>query len=209
MALLAEKEFRDRWSKLHGGAEMTAVVGGWLKISYTAARICYRLKITPDVLTFLGLVAAIASAATSPSAVAAAFLVLSLIADGIDGSVAIVQGGESDWGAAKDSITDRIAEFAWGVALYQLGVPLVLVCTLVILASVQEYARARLGGIGIHQLGVVTPAERPVRAIAVIIAILASAIFGGNSATVVAIALTAMQTFSVLQVLRVTYQQLR
>ncbi|MEI6670724.1 MAG: CDP-alcohol phosphatidyltransferase family protein, partial [Actinomycetes bacterium] len=101
------------------------------------------------------------------------------------------------------------AEFAWGVALYQLGVPLVLVCTLVILASVQEYARARLGGIGIHQLGVVTPAERPVRAIAVIIAILASAIFGGNSATVVAIALTAMQTFSVLQVLRVTYQQLR
>ena len=70
-------------------------------------------------------------------------------------------------------------------------------------------ARARLGGIGIHQLGVVTPAERPVRAIAVIIAILASAIFGGNSATVVAIALTAMQTFSVLQVLRVTYQQLR
>jgi len=209
MALLAEQEFRDRWSKLHGGAEMTAVVGGWLKISYTAARICYRLKITPDVLTFLGLAAAIGCGAISPSAWAAAFLVLSLIADGIDGSVAIVQGGESDWGAAKDSITDRIAEFAWGVALYQLSVPLVLVCTLVILASVQEYARARLGGIGIHQLGVVTPAERPVRAIAVIIAILASAIFSGNSATVVAIALTAMQTFSVLQVLRVTYQQLR
>jgi phosphatidylglycerophosphate synthase len=209
MSLLPERDFQQRWSQLHGGAEITAVVGGWLRISYSVARVSHRLKITPDVFTFIGLGTAIACAIVSPSPWAALLLICSLIADGVDGSVAIAQGRESDWGAAKDSIADRLAEFAWGVALYRLGVPLFLVAFFILLAGVQEYARARLGGLGIHQLGVVTPAERPVRAIALIFAIVAYQSFDSNGATLIVGVITVMQIFSVLQVLRVTYRQLR
>ena len=77
------------------------------------------------------------------------------------------------------------------------------------MASVQEYARARLGGLGVHQLGVVTPAERPVRAIALIFAIAAYQLFDSKGATPIVGVITSMQIFSVLQVLRVTYRQLR
>jgi phosphatidylglycerophosphate synthase len=91
-------------------------------------------------------------------------LVLSLLADGIDGSLAIISGKSSKWGALLDSIVDRLSELFWILALYQLGINLNLLITILVFASVQEYIRARSGGLGLNEIGLVTIAERPVRA---------------------------------------------
>jgi hypothetical protein len=94
---LTESEFKDRWSKLHGGADVEGVVGGWLSFSYQAARVCTALRITPNLLTLLGLLTAIAMALSTYAAIALLLLVVSLFFDGIDGSVAIVQERDSQW----------------------------------------------------------------------------------------------------------------
>jgi phosphatidylglycerophosphate synthase len=87
-----------------------------------------------------------------------------LLADGIDGSLAIISGKSSKWGALLDSIVDRLSELFWILALYQLGINLNLLITILVFASVQEYIRARSGGLGLNEIGLVTIAERPVRA---------------------------------------------
>jgi hypothetical protein len=50
------------------------------------------------------------------------------------------------------------------LALYKLGAPILALCLVLTLASTQEYLRARAGGLGFVEIGVVTIAERPVRA---------------------------------------------
>ena len=57
-----------------------------------------------------------------------------------------------------------MSEALWLYALYVIGVPAWLVITLWSVASFQEYARAKLVSLGVADIGVVTPAERPVRA---------------------------------------------
>jgi phosphatidylglycerophosphate synthase len=48
---------------------------------------------------------------------------------------------------------------------WKIGVPAWIAITMWTVASTQEYARARLASLGHHEIGVVTPTERPVRAI--------------------------------------------
>ena len=105
-----------------------------------------------------------ATAITSQSVLAIFFLVFSLFCDGIDGSVAIFQQRESDWGATLDSVVDRISEAFWFYALYAIGVSAWIPITLWSIAAFQEYARAKLTSLRVSDLGFVTPAERPMRA---------------------------------------------
>jgi CDP-diacylglycerol--glycerol-3-phosphate 3-phosphatidyltransferase len=148
--MLSKQEFTATWSSLHNDAPVTGVVAWWLNISYRCG--------------LLGLVSAAATALTATSWWAVGFLVFSLFCDGIDGSVAIFQKRQSSWGATLDSVVDRISEALWLYALYVIGVPAWLVITLWCVASFQEYARAKLVSLGVEDIGVVTPAERPVRA---------------------------------------------
>ena len=110
---MKEQEFKERWSTLHGGADTEGVVGRWLSISYQAARVCVALRISPNVLTLLGLGTAIAMGLSTYAAIALLLLVISLFFDGIDGSVAILRGTESKWGEVLDSLADRISEAFW------------------------------------------------------------------------------------------------
>ena len=160
-----ETQFRQRWSQLHGGAEVEGVVGGWLRFSYHAARACVALRISPNFLTFLGLGTAVAMGLSRYAAISLLLLAISLFFDGIDGSVAILRGSESKWGSLLDSIADRISEAFWLYMGWRLGIPAWLVITMWTVASTQEYARARLASLGHFEIGVVTPTERPVRAI--------------------------------------------
>ena len=159
MSALTEKEFKERWSTLHGGAAIKGAVAGWLSFSYQAARVCTALKFTPNFLTLLGLATAVAMAFSTSAGIALVLLTVSLFFDGIDGSVAIVQGRESKWGAVLDSIADRISEACWLYFGWTVGI---LMWTI---AATQEYARARLASLGHSEVGVVTATERPVRAI--------------------------------------------
>jgi len=162
--MLSKDEFKTKWSSLHSDAETTGIVGAWLNISYRFGLICTLLRISPNALTVLGLLGAVATAVTAQSAWAIVFLVFSLFCDGIDGSVAIFQHRESKFGATLDSAVDRISEALWFYALYAIGVPAWIPITLWSVAAFQEYARAKLFSLGVSDIGVVTPAERPIRA---------------------------------------------
>ena len=203
-----QTEFFAKWSALHGNAEIKGIVKAWLKISFASAKFLSRLRITPNLLTLLGIVFAIAMAVNPLSLWTIPLLVLSLYADGIDGSVAIFQNRESQFGAVLDSVADRISEALWFYVAYRIGAPAWIVLLTYVTASTQEYARARLGGLGISEVGVVTPAERPVRASFIFIALVAYAI-GFNLVTPVIAVLAALQLFSFYLVGRWAHNCLR
>ena len=203
-----QSEFFAKWSTLHGGAEVKGVVKVWLRISFGTAKFLSVLRITPNLLTLLGIVFAIAMAANPLSVWTIPLLVLSLYADGVDGSVAIYQNRANSFGAVLDSVADRISEALWFYVAYRIGTPAWLALFTYVIASTQEYARARLGGLGIQDVGVVTPAERPVRASFIFIALVAYAI-DLNLVTAAMTVLGALQVFSFYLVGRWAYNCLR
>jgi len=203
-----QNDFFTKWSALHGNAEIKGIVKAWLKISFASAKFLSRLRLTPNLITLLGIVFAVAMAVNPLSLWAIPLLVLSLYADGIDGSVAIYQNRESQFGAVLDSVADRISEALWFYVAYRIGAPAWIVLLTYVTASTQEYARARLGGLGISEVGVVTPAERPVRASFIFIALVAYTI-GFNLVTPVMAVLAALQLFSFYLVGRWAHNCLR
>jgi CDP-diacylglycerol--glycerol-3-phosphate 3-phosphatidyltransferase len=205
--MLSKEEFRAKWSSLHSDAETTGIVGGWLNISYRFGLICTLLRISPNALTLLGLLGAVATALTAHSAWAIFFLVFSLFCDGIDGSVAIFQHRDSKWGATLDSVADRISEALWFYALYAIGVPAWIPITLWSVAAFQEYARAKLISLGVSDIGVVTPAERPVRASFLFIVLILNQL-ALPGATALSIAFLAVQIYSFISVVRFSRSQL-
>jgi CDP-diacylglycerol--glycerol-3-phosphate 3-phosphatidyltransferase len=205
--MLSKSEFKAKWSSLHSDAETTGIVGAWLNISYRFGLICTLLRISPNVLTVLGLIGAVATALTAQSAWAILFLVFSLFCDGIDGSVAIFQHRESNFGATLDSVVDRISEALWFYALYAIGVPAWIPITLWCVAAFQEYARAKLFSLGVSDIGVVTPAERPVRASFLFIVLILNQL-SLPGATQLSIAFLLLQIYSFISVVRFSRSQL-
>ena len=205
--MLSKQEFNAKWSSLHSDAETNGIVGGWLKISYRFGLICTLLRISPNALTLFGLLGAVATALTAHSAWAIFFLVFSLFCDGIDGSVAIFQQRDSKWGATLDSVADRISEALWFYALYAIGVPAWIPITLWSVAAFQEYARAKLISLGVSDIGVVTPAERPVRASFLFIVLILNQL-SLPGATALSIAFLAVQIYSFVSVVRFSRSQL-
>jgi len=203
-----KSEFNSTWSSLHGGAEIKGIIKAWLAISFGSAKFLSKLHVTPNILTLLGVLFAIAMAVNPLSLWAIPLLVLSLYADGIDGSVAILQGRNTSFGAVLDASADRISEALWFYVAYKIGAPDWLVLATYVIASTQEYARARLGGLGISDLGVVTPAERPVRASFIFIALIAYAL-GLNLVYLAISALFALQLLSFYLVVRFSHNSLR
>jgi len=170
---MTKDEFFLAWSKLHGDAKVSGIVKGWLSISFPVSKALVKIRVTPNALTILGLVFGILLYMNSNAIWAPLILVISLICDGVDGSLAIITRQSSKWGAMLDSVVDRVSEVFWVLALYSLGVDSKILITVLILASTQEYLRARVGGVGLKQVGVVTVAERPVRASFIFIALVA------------------------------------
>jgi len=205
--MLSKDEFKAKWSSLHSDAETTGIVGAWLHISYRFGLICTLLRISPNVLTLLGLLGAVATAFTAQSAWAILFLVFSLFCDGIDGSVAIFQHRESKFGATLDSVVDRISEALWFYALYAIGVPAWIPITLWSVAAFQEYARAKLFSLGVSDIGVVTPAERPVRASFLFIVLILNQL-ALPGATELSIAFLVLQIYSFVSVVRFSRSRL-
>jgi CDP-diacylglycerol--glycerol-3-phosphate 3-phosphatidyltransferase len=205
--MLSKDEFKAKWSSLHSDAETTGIVGAWLNISYRFGLICTLLRISPNTLTMLGLLGAVATALTAQSPWAILFLVFSLFCDGIDGSVAIFQHRESKFGATLDSVVDRISEALWFYALYAIGAPAWIPITLWCVAAFQEYAREKLASLGVSDTGVVTPAERPVRASFLFIVLILNQL-SLPGATQLSIAFLVIQMYSFVSVVLFSRSQL-
>ena len=170
---MKREDYFAQWSELHGGARVSGIVKGWLIISYALSAPLVRLKVSPNSLSVLGVVASIFTYTEAKHYYALAILALSLVSDGIDGTVAILSGKASKRGAMVDALCDRIGETFWALALYKLGAPAWIVGAAWVCAFTQEYARARIAGLGDYRIDVVTIAERPVRASFLAIALVA------------------------------------
>ena len=201
------QEFNQSWSKLHGDAQITGVVKGWLRISYTLVKPLAKMRITPNFLTLLGLVFGILLYLNALSNWAIFFLVLSLICDGIDGSLSIITSKSSKWGAILDSVADRLTEIFWGLTFIAIGADQNLVIAALLIAAVQEYLRARSAGLGLTNVGVVTISERPVRASILFVALIAF-LLNLEIINLLALGWLIMQGFSLLTVTRFAYLKL-
>ena len=199
--------FNQNWSKLHGDAQITGVVKGWLRISYSLAKLLAKLRVTPNTLTLLGVFFGILLYLNSLTYWAVLFLVLSLICDGIDGSLAIMTGKSNKWGAMLDSVADRLTEVFWGLAFIAIGADQNLVIAAVLIAAIQEYLRARSAGLGLTDVGVVTISERPVRASILFVAIVAFSL-RLEIVNPLAMLWLIMQSISLFSVTKYTYRKL-
>lgn len=205
---MKQREFFDTWSQLHGDAKVTGIVKAWLIISFVLIKPLAKLKITPNMLTFLGLLFGIALYLNVQSPWVAVLLVLSLTCDGIDGSLAIFTSKFSRFGAMLDSIIDRITEFFWIASLYKIGADIKILLFIIVIAAVQEYIRARASGLGMSQVGIITLAERPVRASFVFILLIAFQIDISIINEIVGIWLI-LQSVSFLMITRYVFLKLR
>ena len=202
-----KSEFLTAWSKLHGDAQVSGVVKAWLNISYLISKPLSRIGVTPNALTISGLFFGIILYLYAQTIWAPILLVISLICDGIDGSLAILTGKSSKWGALLDSLADRITELFWVLALYKIGVGMNLLIAVLLIASVQEYLRARAGGLGVNEVGVVTPAERPVRASFIFVLLIAFQ-FGIEMLNQITFIWLILQCISLFMVSRFAYRKL-
>ncbi len=200
-------EFNQSWSKLHGDAQITGVVKGWLAISYTLVKPLANLRVTPDLLTILGLFFGILLYLNAQNNWAIIFLILSLICDGIDGSLAIITGKSGKWGAMLDSVFDRITEVFWALTFISIGANQNIVIAAWLIAATQEYLRARSAGLGLTDVGVVTIAERPVRASILFVALVAT-ILNIEIVNLLALLWLIMQAISLLTVAKFSYKNL-
>jgi len=200
--------FYSKWSALHGGAEISGIVRAWLSISFQCARFLSVVRISPNLLTLLGVISACLMTWRPLSLLTIALLVLSLAADGVDGSVAIYQNRASEWGSFLDSVADRVSEAIWLYVSFQVGVTAWVAISLWVIASTQEYARARLASLGQSKITLITPTERPVRA-SVIFILLVGLYVGIEEITLISYLLLAAQCLSLILVLRSAKSSLR
>ncbi|CAB4686834.1 MAG: CDP-alcohol phosphatidyltransferase family protein [Actinobacteria bacterium] len=204
---MIKANFFQAWSKLHGDAQISGIVKGWLTISYYLVRPLAKLRVTPNMLSIAGLIFGIALYLNAQSPWAIGLLVASLLCDGIDGSLAIITNKASKWGAALDSILDRTTEVFWVLTFISIGGNEYIVIGAAILAFAQEYLRARAGGLGLTEVGVVTIAERPVRASILFVSLIAFTIDLQIINFLAALWLI-LQSFSFLTISRFAYKRL-
>lgn len=195
---------------MHGGAKIVGIVKGWLAISYIiGSRLAF---INVNLLSTSALAFAALYLYWIPSPISILYLVLTLVIDGIDGTVAIIGDKTSKFGAVLDSVIDRIVESCWALGLYLIGAPWQIVFSAWLFAFLQEYLRARAAGLGESAIGLVTIAERPVRATLIFIALIAINLDvapRGSIATFAALLWSAMQLIALLTLLRSLRSRLR
>lgn len=161
----------ERWSELHSDVEVKGIVKYWFIVSKYLAWPFIVLRISPNIISFSSILISL------PLIFDRSLwwlVIVALILDGIDGRVAIERKMESKLGSLIDSISDRVSEFIWALALHMAGLNGLLISIFIGCAWVQEYLRARAGGLGYRKIGLVTISERPTRAIfiALILAII-------------------------------------
>jgi len=179
------ESFAARWQSHHGGVGIDANiwVRSWLALVVGPAKLLAAWRVSPSLLTFIGLgfsLATIWVASTGVSRgvlVGCALLVLaSAYFDGLDGAVAILSDRVSDFGSRFDRVCDRLSEVSWLLMFLILGVPVWAAVAALCAAFFYEWARWRAGKAGQLRVGLVTVGERPVRVAIVVMFLLGAAV---------------------------------
>jgi CDP-diacylglycerol--glycerol-3-phosphate 3-phosphatidyltransferase len=150
----------------------------FVRLTSPTARACLRVGLTPDAVTVLGTVVAVAGALTlfPMGKLFAGTLVVWFFAlfDMLDGAMARERGGGTRFGAVLDATCDRISDGAvfcgllWWIA-FGLHDKLLVVATLICLVTSQviSYIKARAEASGLRGDGGII--ERPERLIIVLV----------------------------------------
>ena len=138
-----------------------------------------RLGLSANAITILGCLMSIGVAAvlaTGRLQLGGALLIVAAGVDGLDGSLARLNGGATRFGALLDSVLDRVSESAifLGLAWWYLGQPGIVEEMLAYVAGagslLVSYVRARAEGIGVPcKVGLFTRVERSILLIAALI----------------------------------------
>ncbi|MGN6089141.1 MAG: CDP-alcohol phosphatidyltransferase family protein [Actinomycetales bacterium] len=218
-ALPKRGEYFDRWTRLHGGYDPRGnwIVAFWLSLTYVVARPLAVAGLTPDVVTVgtavLGSVAVVSTAAVGGHIVilTSSLVVLSALADNLDGALAVLLDRATSWGYVLDSVCDRVVDAAFLVALWVVGSPGWLVALCGGVMGLLEYARARAVGAGMPDIGVVTIGERPTRVIVTAAFLLGAGLYVSAAATwasLGAVAWLAVHAVALVQLLVVVRRRL-
>ena len=141
--------------------------------------VLWRLKITADALTILGILVAVAGAIViGRGHLFAGFICLLLtgIPDALDGAVAKAAGTASVRGAFFDSVSDRVTDsllfsgIAWHLAIEEPGRIMMLPVALMATAMLVSYQRAKAESLGFDAKGGIM--ERAERFIALAVGLL-------------------------------------
>ena len=200
-------EHRRRWSALHAGIDPKGnrLVAGWLQIMHAISAPLVRAGVHPDVVTlagpwFTGAALVTALAGGRWLLLATLWLVAGAVADGLDGTVAVLTDRARPWGVVLDALADRLADIIGIVALLAVAhverfdpgvgpgdvVAQLGGATAVVALFSLEYLRARAGQLG-RQVQTITVGERPTRVVIVAVALWCGGLFPG-AAAVIAIA---------------------
>jgi phosphatidylglycerophosphate synthase len=204
------------WAALHGGYDprSNALVRLWLSWTYALARPLAATRVPPDLLTVLGLAvsgvgAALAAGGHGWWLLAAGLLVVaSALVDNLDGSVAVLTGRATRWGAVLDSVVDRCSDLLFVASLWLAGAQPWVCVAGGALMLLQEYARARAGASGMSEVGVVTVWERPTRVIVTAAFLASAALLGDPWPTLGAAAWVGLGVVGLLQLLVVVRRRL-
>jgi phosphatidylglycerophosphate synthase len=183
-AVLNRDDYFATWSKLHGGYDprRSRLTGGWLSLVYVIARPVATRRVPPDVLTVVGMLAAVSVAALAGIggrwvSLAAFAAVLTGLLDGLDGAVAVLTGRATRWGYVIDSVADRVADALFMLALWLAGASAWVCVAAGAVTGLLEYTRARATAAGMTEIGVVTVWERPTRVIVTALFLLGVAVY--------------------------------
>jgi phosphatidylglycerophosphate synthase len=179
-------EYAATWARLHGGFDprgASPVVRGWLRMAYLGGALLGRIRVSPTVVTVVGLllcacVPVAAARSTSGAIVGAGFVLLASVADSVDGAVAVVTVRTSRLGYVYDSVADRVGEALWLAAFWLVGAPGALVVIAGSLSWLHEYVRARAVSAGMKEIGAVTLGERPSRVVIALVGLVAAGVAG-------------------------------
>ena len=140
------------------------------RITSPIIQVIDKSKVTPDILTWIGLLINIAAGviiAYNHLVIGGVLVLVSGLIDILDGALARATNRTTRFGALLDSTFDRLSEAAIfvGLVVLYIGKGEVLMPTLVSLAMVgsflTSYVRARAEGLGLDcQIGLFTRAER-------------------------------------------------
>lgn len=184
-------EYFRRWSVLHGGYDVTTsrMVRGWLTMAHAVARPLVRAGAGPGVVTLGGILLALAvplvalgaDAAPRVVLVCSTLIVVSGLADNLDGAVAVLTDRATRTGYVLDSVSDRVGDVAYLVTLWVVGAPGLLLTAGGLATFLQEYTRARGAAAGMDEVGVVSIAERPTRIIIAAAFLLGAGLYPGSA----------------------------
>ena len=193
----------------------------WLRLSYRTGRLLARARVRPSLVTTIGLLASLAVPVPVLwhgywPLVGAGLVLLSGIADSVDGAIAVVTNRVTRLGYVYDSTADRVGEAAWMVAFWLAGVPGWLAVLVGGLAWLHEYIRARATAAGMAEIGAVTLGERPARLILVMLGLVVAGVAGlvaqdlpAGALTIVAAITALLGVIGLLQLIAAVQVQLR